>query len=138
VIPEETMKKLVIVLAALAVLVGSAAPTLWAQAPVKSETKAAPPVKTAASAPAPAAAPKKEADKKAEKKDSEKLDLNTASTADLKGAGFSDAEAKKIVDGRPYKRKDDLVKKNIVTKEKYEQVKEGIIAHQVKTEAKKK
>lgn len=132
------MKTLVIVLTALAVLASGTVPVVWAQTTTKSETKAGPPVKTQASAPAAAPAPKKEAEKKAEKKDSEKLDLNTASAADLKGAGFSDAEAKKIVDGRPYKRKDDLVKKNIVTKEKYEQVKDGIIAHQVKMEAKKK
>ena len=132
------MKTLMVVVVAFVFLVGSAAPAVWAQAPTKSETKAGPPVKTQASAPTPAPAQKKEAEKKAEKKDSEMLDLNTASAADLKGAGFSDAEAKKIVDGRPYKRKDELVKKNIVTKEKYEQVKEAIIAHQVKTEAKKK
>ena len=41
-------------------------------------------------------------------------------------------------DGRPYKRKDELVQKNIVSKETYAKVKNGIIAHQVKTETKKK
>jgi hypothetical protein len=116
------MPALVIVLTALAVLTSGTVPVVWAQTTTKSETKAGPPVKTQASAPAVAPAPKKEAEKKAEKKDSETLDLNTAAAADLKGAGFSDTEAEK----------------DIVTKEKYEQVKEGIIAHQVKTEAKKK
>jgi competence protein ComEA len=133
------MRKLIVFALAAAFVMTMSFPAAWAQAPAKSDTKAAAPAKAATPAPAPAApAQKKETEKKAEKKDSEKLDLNSASAADLKGAGFSDAEAKKIVDGRPYKRKDELVKKNIVTKEKYEQVKEAIIAHQVKTEAKKK
>jgi competence protein ComEA len=132
------MKKALVLILAAAFAMTASMPVVWAQAPAKSETKAAPPATKAAaptSAPAPAAPAQK---KEVEKKDSEKLDLNSASAADLKGAGFSDAEAKKIIDGRPYKRKDEVVKKNIVAKEKYEQVKEGIIARQVKSEAKKK
>ena len=129
------MKHLIVLAVAVAFALTVSVPGVWAQGAATPPAKVAPPAKTAAPAPAPAAPAQK---KEAEKKDSEKLDLNTASAADLKGAGFSDAEVKKIVDGRPYKRKDELVKKNIITKEKYEQVKENIIAHQVKSEAKKK
>lgn len=118
---------------AVAFALTGSVPGVWAQGAAPPPATVTPPAKTAAPTPA---APAQKQD--AAKKDSEKLDLNTESAADLKGAGFSDAEAKKIVDGRPYKRKDELVKKNIITKEKYEQVKENIIAHQVKSEAKKK
>src|SRR5437879_3279291 len=50
--------------------------------------------------------------KSAPAKSGKKLDLNTASEADLKELpGIGDAYAKKIVDNRPYKRKDEIVKK---------------------------
>jgi competence protein ComEA len=59
---------------------------------------------------APAAKPDKPA---ATKK--EPLDINSASEEQLKALpGIGDAYAKKIVDGRPYKGKDELVQKKIV------------------------
>jgi competence protein ComEA len=72
-------------------------------------------------------------DKAAEKKSSKKLDLNTASETDLKELpGIGDAYAKKIVDNRPYKRKDEIVKKAGVPQATYDKIKDQIIAHQVK------
>ena len=66
------------------------------------------------------------------------LDINSASAEDLdKLPGIGKAYSSKIIANRPYKRKDELVKKNIITKEKYEQVKENIIARQAKAEPKK-
>ena len=68
---------------------------------------------------------------KADAKMAEPMDINSASEKDLatlKGVG--DVRAKAIVKGRPYKGKDDLVKKKIVPQKVYDDIKELIIAKQ--------
>ncbi len=74
------------------------------------------------------------ADKKAEPSAKQDLlDINTASEADLKAlAGIGDAYSKKIIAGRPYAKKDQLVSKKIVPKATYEKIKDKIIAKQAK------
>ena len=61
----------------------------------------------------------------------ELIDINTATKEQLiplKGIG--DARAEAIIKGRPYKGKDDLVQKKILTKAVYDGIKDQIIAKQ--------
>jgi len=63
-----------------------------------------------------------------------KTDLNSASKADLmKLAGVGDAIADKIIAGRPFARKDELVQKKILSQSAYDKIKDEIIATQPKT-----
>ena len=84
-------------------------------------------------APSVAFAKTQPADKKASAKKTEKLDLNTASEQELKALpGIGDTYSKKIIEGRPYKAKDELVEKKIIPKATYAKIKDKVIAHQVK------
>jgi len=84
----------------------------FAQAPAKDAKKADPAKEVKADA------KKADAPKKAEP-----MDINSASEKDL-------ATLKAIVKGRPYKGKDDLVTRKIVTQKVYDDIKDQIIAKQ--------
>ena len=63
----------------------------------------------------------------------EKLDLNTATEPELSELpGIGEARSKAIIKGRPYKGKDELVERKILTQSVYDKIKDRVIAKQTK------
>jgi len=62
---------------------------------------------------------------------SELMDINSASKQDLMTlSGIGDAYAQKIIDGRPYRAKNELVQKNIIPQATYDKISGQIVARQ--------
>ena len=69
--------------------------------------------------------------KKADAKKHEPVDLNSATAEQLQEVpGIGEAYSKKIIENRPYARKDELVKKKVVPQATYDKIKDHVIAKQ--------
>lgn len=111
------MKKLLAAFAVLVMAMTCMSGSLWAQKP---PAKAAAAKDTAKQAATPAAK-------------TALLDINTATKEELeKLPGVGKAYSDKIIKGRPYTKKDQLVSKNIVPQATYDKIKDLIIAKQTK------
>jgi hypothetical protein len=58
------------------------------------------------------------------------IDINTATEAEMVAVGIEKAAAKKIVEARPFRNKTELVSRQLLSKEQYDKLKDGLIAKQ--------
>jgi DNA uptake protein ComE-like DNA-binding protein len=64
------------------------------------------------------------------------VDINSAAESDIAAVGIPGTVAKKIVDGRPYRNKRDLLTRQVLTAEQYEKFKDSLIARRARSSKK--
>lgn len=118
------MKKNAIRMLLVALVLVLSVSVVVSQTPTQPQTKA-PDTKQTTAAPAPAAA------KEVAPPTTKLLDLNSATKEQLDALpGIGPKYAQKIIDGRPYAKKDQLVSKKIIPQGTYDKIKDLIIAKQ--------
>ena len=60
------------------------------------------------------------------------IDINSASETEIAGLGLDKPVVKKIMDGRPYRSKRDLITRQLMTAEQYDKIKALIVAKRLK------
>lgn len=117
------MKKLWISVLTIVLCAGIAAAQTTRKSDSKTKTTTTEKPDSAKTAKAPAA--------KSDAGVSGKVDVNAASKDELeKLPGIGPVTSQKIIDGRPYKTKRDLLTRKIVGQKEYDSIKDNIIAHQ--------
>jgi len=64
------------------------------------------------------------------------VDINSAAESEIIAVGIAGPVAKKIIDGRPYRSKRDLVTRQLLTPEQYDKFKDSLIARRAKNSKK--
>ena len=103
--------------------------------PTTTTTNPSPPAMTAApSMPAAPKTPEAVSHSTAAAPKAEPVDINSATATQLKALpGVSEADAAKIIQGRPYTDKNQLVSRKVVPESTYEKIRDQIVAKQSKS-----
>ena len=64
------------------------------------------------------------------------IDVNSAAESEIIAIGISGPVAKKIIDGRPYRSKRDLVTRQVLSQEQYDKFKDMLVARRPKNSKK--